>query len=103
MMTSLINVLDSIELHEKREQFRKYLEKNQLGEISLLEKAYFQILYDIYFISAFENEDAYPEYKMTNIESVSIEYDKNIKLRYFKVNFKNCGSLEIGVNKLINI
>ena len=40
---------------------------------------------------------------MTNIVSVSIEYDKNLKLRYFKVNFRNGESLEIEENKLIGI
>jgi len=102
-MTSLIDVLDSRELHEKKEQFNKYLDNSPLGEISALEKAYFQILYDIYFISGIDNEESYPQYRMTNIVSVSIEYDKNLKLRYFKVNFRNGESLEIGENKLIGI
>ena len=68
-----------------------------------MEKAYFKILYDIYFISGIDNEESYPQYRMTNIVRVSIEYDDNLKLRYFKVYFRNGESLEIGENKLIGI
>ena len=38
-MTSLIDVLDSRELHEKKQQFNKYLDNSPLGEISDLEKS----------------------------------------------------------------
>ena len=54
-MTSLIDVLDTRDLLNKKKQFNKYLFETPC-ELSHLEKAYFKVLYDIYFISEMENE-----------------------------------------------
>jgi len=102
-MSSLIDVIDSRELYEKKKLFDKYLKDSSLGELPHLEKAYFQILYDIYFISDMDSEDAYPQYKMINIVKVTIEYDKNLDEKYFRVYFRNGETLEIGNNSFIVI
>lgn len=102
-MTSLIDVIDTRDIFEKKQQFNKYLKDTPVGEISELEKAYFQILYDIHFISEIENEHAYPQYKMTNIMCVFIKYDKNLKKKYFQINFRNGETLQIGDNQLIGV
>ena len=99
-MTSLIDVLDTRDLFNKKKQFNKYLFETPCGELSQLEKAYFKVLYDIYFISEMENEAAYPQYKMTNIKSVFIK-DDNDHEKYFEINFVNGDSLQIGDNKLL--
>lgn len=101
-MISLIDVLDTRELYNKKQQFNKYLIETPCGELSFLETAYFKILYDIYFISEMENETAYPQYKMINIKSVFIKYDSNHE-KYFEVNFRNGESLQIGDNKLVQV
>ena len=101
-MTSLIDVLDTRELYNKKQQFNKYLFETPCGELSHLETAYFKILYDIYFISEMENEAAYPQYKMTNIKSVFIKYDNNHE-KYFEVNFRNGEYLQIGDNQLVKV
>lgn len=102
-MSSLIDVIDSRDLYEKKVIFDKYLKDSPLGELPHLEKAYFQILYDIYFISELDRDDAYPQYKMTNIVKVTIEYDENLEEKYFKVHFRNNETLEISNNRLIGI
>ena len=101
-MTSLISVIDTRELFNKKQQFNKYLFETPCGELSHLETAYFKILYDIYFISEMENEAAYPQYKMTNIKSVFIKYDNNHE-KYFEVNFRNGEYLQIGDNQLVKV
>lgn len=101
---SLIEVLDTRELIQKKEIFNKYLQESPLGELSQLEKAYFQILYDIYFISKRPNlEKAYPHLRMTNIESVSIRCIENLQENYFSVKFRTGEYIEIGKDKLIPI
>lgn len=103
-MMSLIEVLDTRDLVEKKEMYNKYLQESPLGELSQLEKAYFQILYDIYFISKREKlEKAYPHLKMTNIESVSICGNANLEENYFGVQFRTGEYIEIGKEKLITI
>ena len=101
-MTSLISVIDTRELFNKKQQFNKYLFETPCGELSFLETAYFKILYDIYFISEMENETAYPQYKMINIKSVFIKYDSNHE-KYFEVNFRNGESLQIGDNQIVKV
>lgn len=101
-MISLIEVIDTREIYNKKQQFNKYLFEAPCGELSYLETAYFKVLYDIYFISEIENEAAYPQYKMTNIKSVVIKNDRNYE-KYFEVNFKNGESLHIGDNQLVKV
>uniref|UniRef100_A0A6C0CQQ2 Uncharacterized protein n=1 Tax=viral metagenome TaxID=1070528 RepID=A0A6C0CQQ2_9ZZZZ len=95
---SLIEVIDCLQLEEKVSTFNKYLDESPTGEISSLEKAYFQILYDLHFSPTIESLDIYKELQMINITNVSIDYDLDTYEKYFKVSFRSGKTLEIGKN-----
>ena len=95
---SLIEVIDCLHLDKRVSTFNKYLDESPTGEISPLEKAYFQILYDLHFSATIENLDIYQELQMIHITTVSIDYDLDTYEKYFKVSFRSGKTLEIGKN-----
>lgn len=92
-MSSLLEVMDAFSPCERKKLLTFYINNRPLGKLPPLEKAYFQVLYDLLFMSTLENENNYSEFKMTNIIDVVIEYDAERFQRYFMIYYVNNGSL----------
>lgn len=94
-MSSLLEVIDAYCSCERKKLLTYYINNRPLGKLPQLEKAYFQVLYDLHFMSTIENEKDYSEFKMTNITYVEIDYDAENFQRYFIIYFVNNDSLHI--------